>query len=140
MGSAVVSAVTTQCCARRAPRARNACAHCCAHLNVLRIQRSLVQHRPLLRPASSVRCASSVQRPELMATEAPPLGDWLGGAAASDGSFTFATWNILADGLAQSGGWLHVRAHTLNQAASSAQLCHTDATFITPHFMQEVKS
>ena len=24
-------------------------------------------------------------------------------------SFTLATWNVLADGLAQTGGWVHVR-------------------------------
>jgi hypothetical protein len=27
----------------------------------------------------------------------------------SDATFTAATWNVLADGLAQSGGWLYVR-------------------------------
>jgi hypothetical protein len=28
---------------------------------------------------------------------------------ASARTFTLATWNVLADGLAQSGGWIHVR-------------------------------
>lgn len=36
------------------------------------------------------------------------------GAADDDGelanSFTAATWNMLADGLAQGGGWLYVRS------------------------------
>lgn len=27
----------------------------------------------------------------------------------SDRAFTLATWNVLADGLAQTGGWVHVR-------------------------------
>lgn len=33
----------------------------------------------------------------------------LAGSGATVHSFTAATWNVLADGLAQGGGWLYVR-------------------------------
>ena len=37
-------------------------------------------------------------------------------AEQAETSWTCATWNVLADGLAQGGGWLYVRLQTQSSA------------------------
>lgn len=37
--------------------------------------------------------------------------------------FTLATWNVLADGLAQTGGWLHVRTPLSDTQDCTFRIC-----------------